>query len=116
MPLRKLWTLWSSQRFMGIVMIVLSVISGVSIYVQTSRTNAISMCVAAYQAGFSKALKARTESQTEFNDSLNTLMITVVESSTPQEVREALTKYVDSAAKRDANLKANPYPEPTYCK
>lgn len=116
MPLRKLWAAWSSQRFMGIVMIVLSVVSGVSIYVQTSRTNAVANCVAAYQAGFSKALKARTESQGEFNDSLNTLIVTVVESSTPQEVRVALNRYVDSATKRDADLKANPYPEPAFCK
>ena len=116
MPHRKLWRLWTSQRVMGIVMLLLTVVSGVTMYIQTERTNQISVCIAAYQAGFSRALQARTVSQGSFNDSLNHLIITVAESTSPQEVRNALQEYVIAANKRDADLKANPYPEPPVCK
>lgn len=113
--LRRLWASWESPRVLGVVMVLLTLASGVSLYIQTERTNRVAECVAAYQTGFSRALQARTESQTEFNSSLNELIVTVADSSTSVQVREALTKYVDSAAKRDADLRANPYPEPTFC-
>lgn len=111
-PIRGLWRLWTSTRTMGVVMVVLTAISGASLYVQESRNSAISACVAAYTAGFSRALDARTVSQADFNNSLNALIYTIYTSGAPAQVREAFTKYVTAAQKRDAALQANPYPDP----
>lgn len=109
---RKVFT---TQRAMGVALILLAMLSGITSYVQAARTNQIATCVASYQAGFSKALKIRTDSQGQFNDSLNHLMITVANSKSPQEVNVALTEYINSAAHRDADLRANPYPDPSVC-
>lgn len=109
---RKVFT---SQRAMGAALLLLALLSGVTSYIQTDRTNQISTCVAAYQTGFSRALKARTDGQGSFNAALNHLVTTVASSSTPQEVKAALTDYIASAAQRDADLHANPYPDPSVC-
>lgn len=109
---RKVYT---TQRAMGVALLLLAILSGITSYIQAEKTNQIATCVASYQAGFSKALKVRTDSQGQFNDALNHLMITVAHSKSPEEVSVALNEYITTANHRDADLRENPYPDPSVC-
>lgn len=115
MTLRKFWSAWASNNVIGIALIALAILSGVTTYVQAERTARLAECTAGYQAGFSQALKARTQSQQEFNNSLNELLRSVAEAKAPTEVRDALSKYIKAASERDAQLQAHPYPDPVVC-
>lgn len=115
MTLRKWWKAWSSQNVIGGALLFLALVSGITTYVQTVRTNSLATCTAAYQTGFSQALMVRTQTQAGFNRTLNNLLFTVANQPPRQEVVDALQAYVKAAQERDKALAENPYPDPVVC-
>lgn len=116
MTLRNWWKAWSSQNVIGGALLILALVSGVTTYIQTVRTNSLATCTAAYQTGFSEALTGRTQSQAQFNRSLNNLIFTIANQPPRQEVIEAIQSYVRAAQERDKSLAEHPYPDPVVCK
>jgi hypothetical protein len=115
MTIRKFWRAWTSNTVIGIALLALALIGGITNYIQFDKTSRIAECTAAYQIGFAQAIKARTEPQQQYRFALNNLFYTLYTEPDAAKRRTAFEVFVTEAREQDQALAARPIPDPVFC-
>ena len=103
-----------STNIIGLLMIFLSVATGVQGYILDSRTQQVAACVSAYADGFADAIEARSNANRESQDALDELMVTVGAVLTRTADRDRLVLAVQDYLRKRVEAKTtqarNPFP------
>jgi hypothetical protein len=101
----------SFQRWLGIVLVVLSVASIILVAVQTARLNNATACQANYNVAYTRSIQQRAAAARDERQAQRQLLVTLLSGpTTPEQRRAAFADYLASLDKADQQREAAAIP------
>jgi len=85
------------ERWFGVGLIVLSVLSVIAVSIQVVRLGDVTECQAQYNDAYTHAISARSSAARQERAAMRDLLLTVIgEATTPEQGRAAIDKYLNA--------------------
>lgn len=92
----------SVQRWIGVVLVALSIASVVVVAVQTARLSDVTTCQAQYNDAYTLAIKGRSQAARDERQAMRELLLTFLSGPTsPEQARAALDDYLKKLDEAD---------------
>lgn len=92
----------SFERWLGAVIVVMSIVSVVMVAVQTARLSDATECQASYNEAYTKSIQARSDAARKERQAQRTLLVTLLSGPiTPEQRRDAFNTYLANLDKAD---------------
>jgi len=101
----------SFERWLGIILIAMSIASVIVVAVQTQRLSDVTSCQATYNEAYTQALQQRSSAARSERQAQRILLTTLLgHKPTPQEARDAFDKYLSTLDEADRERDAAAIP------